>query len=74
MRALSCRSKVDRVNMSIEVPDVEGRYHITPKDITLRPDLEKYSTKEICRRIRLLETTTPMKEPLVQKMQHNVMI
>ena len=60
MRALRCRSKVDRVNILIvEVPEVEGRYHITPKDITLRPDLEKYLMDKISRRNRLSETTPP---------------
>ena len=70
MRALRHRRKVDRVNiLRIEVTDVKGRYHITPKDITLRPDLEKYSMDKISRRIVLLETTPTMKEPLVQKLQ-----
>ena len=40
MIALRHRRKVDRVNIPrIEVLDVKGRYHITPKDITLIPDL-----------------------------------
>ena len=58
MGALRHRSKVDRVNiLRIEVPDVKGRYHNPPKEITLRPDLEKYSMDEIISRSRLSETT-----------------
>ena len=74
MRSLRHRRKVDGVNILImEVPDVEGRYHIPRKEITFRPDLEKYSMNEISRRSRLFETTPTMKEPLVQKLQYNVM-
>ena len=74
MIALRHRRKVDRVNILIvEVPDVNGRYHITPKDITLRPDLKKNSMGRISRRSILSETTPTMTEPLVQKLQYNVM-
>ena len=70
MIALKHRSKVEGVNILIvEVPDVEGGYHITPKGINLRLDLEKYSIYEISRRSKLLETTPTMTEPLVQKLQ-----
>ena len=74
MRALRNRRKVDGVNiLKIEVPDVEGRYHIIPKEITPRPDLEEYSMGEIIRRSILSETTPTMTEYLVQKLQYNVM-
>ena len=43
LKCLQPRSKVAGVNrLRIENPDVEGRDHIPPKDITAQSDLEKF--------------------------------
>ena len=59
--------------LRIKTPYVEGIEHITPKDITSRSDLEKYSMDKISRISRLYKNKPLTTKPLVQRLSYNVM-